>query len=100
MSGGGSLRARALRVVPPLLLLGHALVFVVTLGALHAVGARDAVSILSGTAPAEHAASVFNVFLGLGYVLAWFASVVVAPILLLAAALHLGLRTLAERRGD
>lgn len=99
MNGALSLRARAWRVVPPLVLLAHALVFVAALGLLHVAGARDAVSILTGTAPADHAATVLNTFLGLGYVLAWFASVVVAPILVLAAGLHFAVARAAGDRG-
>ncbi len=92
-------RSRALRVVPPLILVAHALAFVAALAVLHALGARDAVSILSGTAPADHAPNVLSTFLGLGYVLAWFASVVLGPVLVLAALLHVLLGKLSARRG-
>ena len=53
----------------------------------HLFGMREMTSILSGTMPAaEH-----EVFLGLFYVLTWFGAVLLAPILGLAGALHLGL---------
>jgi hypothetical protein len=46
---------------------------------------REDVSVLSGTASAGGAASSL---LGVIYVLAWFASLVVAPILVLGALFH------------
>lgn len=51
----------------------------------HALGMREDVSVLSGTASAGGAASSL---LGVIYVLAWFASLVVAPILVLGALFH------------
>src|SRR5262249_1155975 len=51
--------------------------------ALHLIGAREHVSILSGTAPSSHLAAAA----GLLYVAAWFCAVVVAPVLAIAAGL-------------
>ena len=62
-------------------LLG-ALIAVAVLLACHALGMREDVSVLSGTAPATGAESAL---LGVIYVLAWFAALVVAPILALGA---------------
>ncbi len=62
-------------------LLG-ALIAVAILLVVHALGMREDVSVLSGTAPAGGAASALP---GVIYVLAWFAALVVAPILALGA---------------
>jgi hypothetical protein len=58
-------------------------VIVLLFGALHAAGGREAVSVLSGTFD-----SVPDTALGLAYVLAWFALVLVVPITLLALILE------------
>lgn len=60
-----------------------------SLGALHVAGARDAVSVLSGTMPSGGGASAS---LGVLYVLAWFGAVVAGPPMLIAAALLTALR--------
>ena len=101
MSGGVlTTRHGATRWGTPVALLLPALVSVTALGVLHAAGAREAVGILSGTAPPGHAAdAVYAWLLGLGYVLAWFASVLLAPILALAAVADLLLRRVTEDRG-
>ena len=53
---------------------------------LHRVGGPEASDVLSGTAPLGPSA-----WLGLAYVLSWFAAVLLAPITLLAAAIERGL---------
>jgi len=58
--------------------------------ALHLVGARACVGVLSGTLPASDEALA----LGLAYGLAWFAAVVLVPIATLAMIFD----TLVERR--
>lgn len=71
--------------------LGIGAVFVV----VHALGLRDSVSVLSGTAPAgggERAALG-----GVVYVAAWLAAVVVAPILALSAAILAAWRAVSAR---
>lgn len=57
------------------------------------LGGSESVAILSGTLPASGASGII---LGLLYVLAYFAAVVVAPVLLFAAA-ALRLRELFQR---
>jgi hypothetical protein len=54
---------------------------------LHALGLRAYTSILSGTAPTGDPADLRAVALGCAYVVFYFAAVVVAPILTLAAGL-------------
>lgn len=59
-------------------LLGFAFLFV------HVLGAREDVSVQSGTVPPGGSASVL---LGVIYALGWFSAVIVAPILAIAALL-------------
>ena len=73
-----------LRTVPPM--LWPALGMVVGFGVLHLAGARDAVSVLSGT-PVEGMSMAVAAALGAAYVLAYFGAVLLAPILVVAAAL-------------
>jgi hypothetical protein len=54
------------------------------LAVLHGAGGRELVGVLSGTMRATEA----ELGLGVGYVVAWFASVLVAPIVALALALE------------
>jgi hypothetical protein len=69
------------------------LVAVLVIG--HAIGLRDHVSVLSGTAPPDgHASAGLGVF----YALAWFGAWILAPIVVLAAALHLALDRIAAAR--
>jgi hypothetical protein len=65
-------------------LVAAALFVACALGVLHLLGARDAVSILSGTVPSGGAGSAA---LGAFYALAWFATVVLAPPMVIAAVL-------------
>jgi hypothetical protein len=59
---------------------------VVLFAVLHGLGWRDFTSILSGTAPGESLYGV-KTWLGVLYALAYFAAVIVAPILVIAGAL-------------
>lgn len=66
--------------VNPLLIT--ALLLVLALGFFHALGMREEVSVLSGTAPPGAHASPL---LGVVYALSWFAALIVAPTLAFAA---------------
>lgn len=78
-------------------LLITALLLVLALGFFHALGMREEVSILSGTAPPGAHASPL---LGVVYALSWFAALIVAPILALAALIDLGLARFSPRSGS
>ena len=69
-----------------------AVVIAVLFGVAHAAGLREHTSILSGT---DHAAG--SATLGLLYALLYFAFVLGAPILILAAAIFWALSRLARR---
>lgn len=84
--GGGLLAAATV----PWGLAGPALLIVAAFAAAHALGLRDNVSVVSGTAPAG--GGDLAVIGGVAYVAAWLAAVVVAPILGLAAAIRSFLR--------
>jgi hypothetical protein len=60
---------------------------------LHLLGMRDSVGFLSGTLPATK----LELFLGLFTATSWFAAVLVAPVLLLAAGLQIALVTIAAK---
>jgi hypothetical protein len=68
----------------PLVLL--ALLLLAGFGAVHALGLREAVSVLSGTAPPGGESSAL---LGVVYALSYFAALILAPILLLASGIEL-----------
>jgi hypothetical protein len=70
-------------VVSPIGFATAALALALVYGALHLAGLRDDASFLSGTEPPD----AFGTPLGLAYVIAYFAFVVAAPILAIAAAL-------------
>ena len=74
-----------------------ALLFMITFVILHLLGWRDATSIISGTFSTT-ASPQFTFFQGALYTLVWFATILVAPILLLAAAIHLLLTRLFPKR--
>ena len=78
--------------VNPLLIT--ALLLVLALGFFHALGMREEVSVLSGTAPPGAHASPL---LGVVYALSWFAALIVAPILALAALIERALARLDGR---
>jgi hypothetical protein len=61
--------------------------------ACHLLGLRESVSLLSGTLPATEE----ELFVGLFTVLAWFGAVLVAPVLALAAGLHLAVVAIVGR---
>lgn len=66
-------------------LVSYACLFVALYGALHALGLRDWVSVLSGTPAAAVPRAVAAPAAAL-YLLAYFGAVLIAPILLIAAA--------------
>ena len=72
------------------LLLGLAAMALLVFGALHALGFRDDVAVLSGS----HVASALG---GVAYALAYFVVVLAVPVALLASA-GLAVRRLARRR--
>ncbi len=77
-------------------LLVMAVLLVLFLGFVHALGLREEVSVLSGTSPpGEHASAL----LGVIYALSWFAAVIVAPILALAALIGWGFERVKQRYG-
>lgn len=67
--------------------------FAVVYLACHLLGLRESVSLLSGTLPATE----LELFIGLFTVMAWFGAVLVAPVLALAAGLHLAVVAAAAR---
>lgn len=73
--------------------LGVATACVVACAVLHLAGARALVGTLSGTVPA----SDLDVSLGLAYAVAWFSTVLVAPILVLAVIFDVACGTLITR---
>jgi hypothetical protein len=75
------------------LALVTAAVLLLALVVLHALGARELVGTLSGTAPAGQV----DVALGGAYVVAWFGGVLVAPVLVLAVIFDAACGTLAAR---
>ena len=74
-----------------------ALIIAALFAALHALGLRPYAAILSGTAP-PGATGVEAIVLGLAYVALYFAAVIGAPILLIAAGVTRTLEWLAARR--
>ncbi|HVK82675.1 MAG TPA: hypothetical protein VM513_01140 [Kofleriaceae bacterium] len=70
-----------------------AAMILLALALLHAAGARELVGTLSGTLPAND----LDACAGLAYVAAWFAGVLVAPILVLSVILDVAYGTLAAR---
>lgn len=54
---------------------------------LHAIGAREATSILSGTPPDDGPIGAGDAWMGGAYVLAWFVAILAGPILALAGGL-------------
>jgi hypothetical protein len=74
------------------LVIGAAIV--VGFALLHLAGARTCVGLLSGTLRGGD----LELVIGLAYVLAWFAVVVVVPIVTLAVLFDVGCGTLLKRR--
>lgn len=61
----------------------------------HALGLRENVSVLSGTEPAPGPEAVP---LGVIYVLAWFAVLLVVPVCVIGAAIQVGMERATARR--
>lgn len=76
------------------LLLGAALLPIAVLVVLELCGSRGELGFLSGSAPSNGELGVVS---GAAYALAWFTSVVVSPILLLALGADLALQLTVER---
>jgi hypothetical protein len=74
-----------------------ALVLVLTYGIMHWAGCRDLVTILTGTVPGGVSQTTAILF-GSGYVLAYLACWIVAPVLVIAAALYWLLSVVVRRR--
>lgn len=77
--------------------LAIAALIIALFAALHALGLRPYAAILSGTAP-PGATGAEAIVLGLAYVALYFAAVIGAPILLIAAGVMRILDRLAARR--
>ena len=71
--------------------LNRAAVILVAFLALHALGSRESTTLLSGTSPGGSA----DLFLGGAYVIAYFATVLGVPILLIGAVLFTALARFA-----
>jgi hypothetical protein len=82
-------------VVSPAGLAIAAVIIAVAFGVAHALGLRPYTAVLSGTAP-PGASGGAAIALGLAYVALYFAFVIVAPILLIAA----GVMRLVTRRSS
>lgn len=68
-------------------------------GAMHLLGWRDDTRILSGTATPGVAGAGASILRGIAYGLAYFAAVLVCPILILAAGAYALLARVLPRRG-
>jgi hypothetical protein len=68
----------------------------VAFGVLYTIGARDCVSVLSGT-PVPGVSFEVAATLGALYVLAWFGAILVAPIFAIAALVATGASSLSAR---
>jgi len=80
-------------VVAPRALLFHATVIVIAFGIFHALGWREFTTVLSGTIPADNSAAEAG-FKALAYMASYFGTALVAPILIIAAAIQFGLERL------
>ena len=95
---GGYARLRRAKRVSPTGLAAYAVLLSVLFAACHGVGLREYTTVLSGTVPGSVTTSVA---LGMAYVLTWFASVVLVPILVLGAVVfHVLQRVTAPREGS
>jgi len=85
--------SKAIRAMPSTLWFA----FAIGLGfaVLHVLGARDMVSVVSGT-PAPGVPFEIAAPIGLLYVMSWLALVVVAPILAIMALIQIATRRLVE----
>jgi hypothetical protein len=89
-----ALRAEAF--TPKDLVLRAAFIVVVYLAA-HFAGLREFTTFLSGTAPVTTLSWQWVAFLGVAYLMAYFAFILLAPMLLLAAALLAAWEALSRR---
>jgi len=78
-------RIRSMKWLSPGSFILCALAFTVVFVVLHLAGLRVYTSILSGTLPAGWGAQVWNGFLAMLYVLFYMMTVIVTPILVIAA---------------
>lgn len=74
----------------------RAAVCVAALAVVHLLGWREYTSIISGTSPTGESISLSTALPGMLYMAAWFATVLIAPALLIAA----GVLRLARRRNE
>ena len=74
-------------------LLAYPLLFLVLLGAVHLAGFREQVLVLSGTG----VYAPWPMFQGVAYLLLYFASVILAPIMLLAFVMLSLFKTVSRR---
>lgn len=86
------MKEKALRLLKapafsPAGLLVRGLVIALLFFLAHVAGLRDYATVLSGALPSETVSPVVALPLGMGYVLLYFAFVILAPILVIAAAL-------------
>ncbi len=80
-------------------LVCRAVVIALIYGAVHLAGLREYTSILNGTPGSADISRGLATFLGLGYVCAYLAFVILVPMCLMAAALIAGWQRLARKRG-
>lgn len=85
------------RVVSPETLAGCAVMIVLLYLVLHFSGLREDTSLLSGTFPGGDPKDASSLFWGMSYVVVYFASVIVAPVLLIAAAIFAGIEAALTR---
>ena len=76
----------------------RAVTIVIIFLAVHIAGLREYTSILNGTVASAELGRGMSAFLGLAYVFAYLAFVLLVPILLLAAAMLAGWERLSRRR--
>jgi len=76
-----------------------ALAIAVCYGILHAAGCRELVTIVTGTVPGDVSRGTAVVF-GLGYVLCYLGSWIVAPVLVVAAGAYWGASVALCRRSS
>jgi hypothetical protein len=71
----------------PRALLFHATLIVIAFGIFHALGWREFTTVLSGTIPADNSSAEAG-FKAIAYMASYFATVLVVPILVIAAAIQ------------
>jgi hypothetical protein len=89
------------RIISPETLAVCGVMIVLFYLVLHFSGLRENTSLLSGTLPGEGPQDESALFWGVAYVLAYFAYAIVAPVLLIGAAVFAGIEAVLTRRpGD